>query len=217
MSSHLMEPSLFAISSDPEWQFETCPTKQLHWCDIYEHARDNKRVVEMVARYRSKNEWAVSGLFLDQSSSVLGKALIDAFPEFPAGPFLSLKATVRADRCRLLDCLRSKLQVDLIDDCGSHGKSEETILLRIHRRAPRAALMRAVCELAQEGLGPQRPDKNLQYLAVARLYVKLGGWPAVLRHLEKVGHDLSMKNESQCSKYKKKAASNIESALRRVL
>lgn len=217
MNSLHHQASLFAVSSDPEWQFDTCTTKQLHWCDIYEHARDNKLVAEMVASYRSKKEWTAAGLFPDPSSSILGKALIDAFPEFPAASFLSLNATVRAERCRLLDRLRGKLQVGLYPERDSPGDSEETFLLRIHRRAPRAAVMRALSELAQVGPGPQRPDKNLQYLALVRLYKRLGNWPAVLRHLEKVGHVLSQKNESQCSKYNKKAASNIENVFRRIL
>lgn len=206
-----------SVLSDDEWRFDACPTKQLHWCDMYEHARDNKLVAEMVASYRSKKEWAVAGLFPDTSSSVLCKAFIDAFPEFPAAPFLSLNATVRAERCRLLDRLRGKLQVGFYNERGSLRLSEETVVLCIHRRAPRAAVMRALTELVQVGPGPQRPNKNLQYLALVRLYKRHGNWPAVLRHLEKVGHALSRKNESQCSKDNKKAVSNIDNVLRRMM
>ena len=206
-----------SVLSDDEWRFDACPTKQLHWCDIYEHARDNKLVVEMVSSYRNKKEWTDEGHFADPSSSILGRAFIDAFPEFPAAPFLSLNATVRAERCRLLDRLRGKLQVGFYNANGAPRLSEETVVLCIHRRAPRAAVMRALTELAQVGPDRQRPGKNLQYLALVRLYKKHGNWPAVLRHLEKVGHILLQKNESQCSKYNKKAASNIVNVLRRIM
>lgn len=217
MISQNQQASLFAVSPDPEWQFENCPEKQLHWCDIYEHARENKLVLAMVARYRGAKEWTTTGHFPDQSSSVLGKAFVDAFPEFPEAPFLSLNATARAERCRQLDCLRGKLQVGLFEARASQSQSEEMVLLSIHRRAPRAAVMRAVNKLVQLAPGPQRPGKNLQYLALVRLYKRLDSWPAVLRHLENVGHVLSKKDESQCSKCNKKATSNIESAFRRIM
>lgn len=217
MNSHDRQASLFAVSFDPEWQFEKCPEKQLHWCDMYEHMRDNKLVLAMVARYRRTKEWTAAGLFPDHSSSALGKAFIDAFPEFPEVPFLSLNATMRAERCLLLDGFRGKLQVGLYDGHDANGSPKDTVLVRIHRRAPRAAVMRALAELAPAEPGPQRPGKNLQYLSLARLYQRLVTWPAVLRHLDKVGHKLSLKNESQCSKANKKAVGNIENVLSRIL
>lgn len=217
MISQNQQASLFAVSFDPEWQFENCPQKQLHWCDIYEHARENKLVLAMVARYRRTKEWTTTGHFPDQSSSVLGKAFVDAFPEFPEVPFLSLNAAVRVERCRLLDRLRSKLKVALYEGNGARSLPEETVLLRIHRRASRAEVLRALAELTQVGPEPQRPKKYLQHLSLARLYRRLDTWPAVHLHLDKVQHELSEKNPSQCSKANKKAGSNIKSVLSRIL
>lgn len=217
MNSDQNPPSVFAVASDSEWQFSNCPPDQLHVCDIYEHARENEAVVAMVALSRTRKMWASPGLFPDPSSALLGKALFEAFPEFPGRSFLDLDATVRAERCRRLNRIRQHIQVCIYDDPGAHKHSEGTVLMRIHRRAPRAAVMKAIGKINQERQGPQRPDKNLQYLAMTRLYKKLGSWPSVLQHLDKLGDDLSSRNVEQCSKDKAKAISNIENVLRRIV
>ncbi len=203
--------------SDHEWRFDACPDDQLHWCDIYEHARENKAVVEMVEQYRSSGKWLADGLSLDGTSNTLAKLFVDAFPEFPMRPFLSLAADVRQERCRHLICLREALQVRVCVDTLPRAKSEDDVVVVIRRNAPRNKLMKLIGPHLKECRGPQRPTERVNYLAMLRLSEKFGSWNAVIDYLDGVGSSLANVSETKFSKDKKKAVVNIESVLRRIV
>ena len=202
---------------DEDWRFDACPEDQRHWCDIFEHARENKLVVEMVDQYRSTGTWPADGLSLDGSSQMLAKLFIDAFPEFPVRPFLFLPTNVRQDRCRHLTRVRDQLQVRVCADALPRTKSEDDVVVVIRRNAPRSKVMKLLGPHLKECRGPQRSTERLNYLAKLRLYNHFGRWSAVIDHLEQVGSTLAKVSETKYSKDKKKAAANIASVFCRIV
>lgn len=210
-------PHSSAPISELDWRFTDCPATQWHWCDIYEHARDNDLFVELAKWYRAGRPWISPGIFPDKSSAILGKAFIDGFPDFPRKSFLSLDSAVRREICQRLDKIRRHVHVGLYKDARLDGPSEGTVLLRIHHRAPRAAVLAAIDGIVRDERGCQLPSKRLQYLALLRLYNHFKRWGAVLNYLEKSNSELSELNESRCSKAKAKATYNIDRMVQRVV
>ncbi len=215
MSSDQNQPSVFAVAPDAEWNFADCPDEQLHWCDVYEHARDNELVVATVDHYRASGRWVSSGIFTDHWNNLLGKMLVDAFREFPAVPFMAVDAETRAARCRKLDQVRRQILVQVCK--GGSAYHEGDLLLRIHPKASMSDVDRVVRPYLREKRGGQTPAHRLQYLTLARLLEQRGNWGSVIDQLEKAGSSLADRDDSQCSTAKRKAATHIADVVSRVV
>lgn len=215
MNTEQNQPSVFAVASDAEWNFGDCPDEQLHWCDVYEHARDNELVVATVDHYRASGRWVSSGIFPDHWNNLLGKMLVDAFREFPAVPFMSVDAETRAARCRKLDQVRRQIHVQVCKDGSVYHEGD--LHLRIHPSASMSDVDRVVRPYLREKRGGQTPTHRLQYLTLARLFEQKGNWGSVIDQLEKGGSALADYDESQRSTARRKATTNIADVVSRVV
>lgn len=101
------------LSCREEWNFSECPSDQLRWCDVYEHAREDLRLIEEVEAMRCSGHWSQAMLdrFIDSRYASMGQMLFTLFPEFPGTPFLRLDAALRQQRCHQLNSRRSDLLV----------------------------------------------------------------------------------------------------------
>lgn len=106
----LLRHDLVAPFSDVEWRFFDCPEEQQHWCDIYEYARLNPRAVNAVEQYRFMGYWCQKAFIPSTSQQQFAGRFFDAFPEFPAKPFLSIAGRERRSRCAELNKLRLSLR-----------------------------------------------------------------------------------------------------------
>lgn len=218
MSRDDNHPSVFADAYlDAEWQFEGCPPEQLHWLNFYEHGRENELLVAAVEYYRAKGLWETPGIFPDHCSNLLGKAFINAFPEFPRLPFLSLNAAERAARCQKLDGLRRQIHVHICEDGKSAPHLGGSFLVRIHPHANKEHLKKAIAARLRDQRGGQSPQDRLQNLALARLFRHFGGWGPVIRHLEKAGSNLVELDDTQRTHAKRKAKVAVETVLMRLV
>lgn len=218
MSRDDNHPSVFAEAyPDPEWHFEGCPPEQLHWLDFYEHGRDNELFVAVVEYYRAKGVWATPGIFPDHCASLLGKAFIDAFPEFPRLPFRSLHADERAARCLKLDRLRRQIHVHICESGKSARQVGGSFLVRIHPNADKNHVKKEIWKRLRDQRGGQAPEDRLQNLALARLFRHFGGWGAVLRHLEKAGSKLVELDDTRRTHAKGKAKVAVDTVLLRLV
>jgi|APTNR8051073442_1049403.scaffolds.fasta_scaffold03366_9 hypothetical protein len=100
-----------------EWDFSTCPKDQLHWCSVYEHSRENKKVVKAVEHYRASGAWSDQDreMFVDDGRWRMAQRLFELFPEFPQSPFLEIPTVERRNRCAELSQLRSELTVRVVN------------------------------------------------------------------------------------------------------
>lgn len=96
-----------------EWDFSSCPQDQLHWCSMYEHSRDNEKVVDAVKHFRASGAWRAEDrvLFPDERYRRMAERLFELFPEFPHIPYLQILPSDRRCRCEDLNQLRTKLVV----------------------------------------------------------------------------------------------------------
>jgi len=96
-----------------DWNFSSCPSDELRWCDVYEHAREDQRLIQEVEAMRRSGHWSQSleDRFIDSRYASIGQLLFELFPEFPATPFLKVDAVSRQQRCRELNARRSDLLV----------------------------------------------------------------------------------------------------------
>ena len=99
-----------------EWDFSACPPDQLRWCDIYEHARENQKVIKAVEHFRESGEWLESdrNLFPDNHYRSMATLFFTQFSEFPQIPFLKIAETDRVKRCALLDAERAVRVVNVL-------------------------------------------------------------------------------------------------------
>jgi hypothetical protein len=100
-----------------EWDFSSCPNDQLHWCAVYEHSRDNDKVVDAVKHFRASGSWRAEDrvLFPDERYRRMAERVFELFPEFPLTPYLLLGADERKRRCLTLESLRSVLAVHVVN------------------------------------------------------------------------------------------------------
>lgn len=202
---------------DAEWRFTTCPEDQRHWCDIYEYARHNKDVVEMVARYRAAGVWDDPGLFPDRCSNLLGKMFFDAFPEFPERPFLSLPRASRAARCSSLNKLRNELALRIHTPGGGYTNSQATWSLEIHPSSSRASILQMLDRSHAEHRGGQHPIDRLKFLSVYRLIKIVGKAKDVPNFIATQRAALAVKDETAVARDKRKAVELIKGVLKRLL
>ena len=96
-----------------DWNFSSCPSDQLRWCDVYEHAREDQHLIEEVEVMRRNGHWSqtMNDRFIDSRYASISQLLFELFPEFPATPFLKVDAVSRQQRCRELNARRSDLLV----------------------------------------------------------------------------------------------------------
>lgn len=200
-----------------EWRFTSCPEDQRHWCDIYEYARSNSSVVEMVARYRAAGVWDDPGLFPDRCSNLLGKTFFDAFPEFPERPFLSLPRASRAARCLSLNKLRDELALRIHRPGGGYTNSQATWSLEIHPNASREIISQILNRLHPEHRGGQHPIDRLKFLSVYRLIEIVGKAKDVPDFVATQKAALAVKDESAVARDKRKAKELINGVLKRIL
>jgi hypothetical protein len=99
-----------------EWDFSSCPQDQLHWCSVYEHSRDNEKVVDAVKHFRASGAWRAEDrvLFPDERYRRMAERVFELFPEFPLTPYLVISPIERRGRCVELSELRSELVVFVI-------------------------------------------------------------------------------------------------------
>jgi hypothetical protein len=200
-----------------EWRFTSCPEDQRHWCDIYEYARSNSTVVEMVARYRSAGVWDDPGLFPDRCSNLLGKMFFDAFPEFPVRPFLSLPAASRTARCSSLNKLRGELALRIHKPGGGYTNSQATWSLEIHPSASRESILRMLDRSHAEHRGGQHPIDRLKFLSVYRLIKIVGKAKDVPNFIATQRAALAVKDETAVARDKRKAEDLVKGVLKRIL
>jgi hypothetical protein len=203
--------------ADVEWRFTSCPEDQRHWCDIYEYARHNQSVREMVAGYRAGGVWDDPGLFPDRCSNLLGKMFFDAFPEFPERPFLSLPGASRTARCSSLNKLRNELALRIHRPGGGYTNSQATWSLEIHPSASRESILQMLDRSHAEHRGGQHPIDRLKFLSVYRLVTSLGKARKVLAHIASQRAAISVTDEFAVSRDKGKAMKLITDVLSRIL
>lgn len=211
-------PSVFGDTyPDDEWQFVGCPPDQQHWLDVYEHGRDNELLVAAVECYRTKGLWETPGIFPDHCANLLGKAFIDAFPEFPRMPYNSLDAAERAARCHKLDRLRRQLHVHICEGGKSAVHVGGSFLVRIHPNAKKSDVAKAIWKHLRDHRGGQAPEDRLKNLALTRLFRHFGGWAPAIGHLEKAGSNLVELDDTQRTHAKRKAGAAIDAVLMRLV
>ena len=204
-------------TSEFEWSLFKCPEDQEHWCDIYEHARDNPQVLDAVKEYREKKHWPLPGMFLNPCHELVACRFFDAFPEFPAVPFLSLPEHIRRSRCAALNKERSEMRA------RHHPALKQTLappgmhLLEITQNMNNADWSR-IRRLFGSKAGRQRSSTDrLRDLSIIRLYRKCSSWENVEQFLDEMRIRLFSDHHSQLSRGATKAIKDIETVLRRVL
>lgn len=204
-------------ASDFEWCLFKCPEEQEHWCDIYEHARDNHVVVAAVREYREKKHWSHPGMFLNPCHELVARRFFDAFPEFPAVPFLSIPEHARSSRCAGLNNVRSEMRA------RHHPALKQTVapagmhLLEITQDMNKDDWSR-IRRLFVSKSGRQRSSTDrLRDLSIIRLYRKHSSWEKVEHFLDLMRIRLFSDHHSQLSRGATKAVKDIETVLRRVL
>lgn len=201
--------------SDFEWRFFDCPSDQQYWCDIYEHARNNPRVVASVVVCRSVGYWDWAGLFVSPWHEQLATSFFEAFPEFPKTPFLALDGETRRIRCAALNKKRFALKA------GEHPikakfTSSKGVRLLVLSEDPTKEELDSVWKALKNKIGRRRTSaERLRDLSVLQLYRYRKTWENVASHLKKL--PLFSENVSQLCRGGTRAIEDIKNVLDRIL
>lgn len=203
--------------SDSEWSLFKCPEDQLHWCELYEHARDSQKVITAVQEYREKKQWSDPGMFQNPCHELVACRFFDAFPEFPEKPFLSVPENDRRSRCAALNMERDGMRT------RHHPALSQTVvpqgmhLLEITADMNSADWKRLKRWFSSKA-GRQRSSiDRLRDLSILRLYRKCRSWERVEQFLDEMHIRLFSDHHSQLSRGAAKAVKDVESVLCRVL
>lgn len=202
---------------DAEWKLFTCPEDQTHWCDIYEHARENAAVVAAVEQYRKTKIWPRPDMFINACHQFVACRFFDAFPEFPARPFLSIPNHERHTKCASLDMERDGMKARHHSPMTQVVAPDGMRLLEISENITREEWDRLWKHYPQKKGKKRLSADRIRDLSALRLYNFVGTWDAVADHLDAMLIRLFAKNTDQLGRTGSRAAKDTSTVLRRIL
>lgn len=213
----ILRRKLWNDFSDCEWRFFDCPEDERHWCDIYEHSRNNEEVVEAVAEYREHRCWGYPDMFPSPGHLHIGSQFFDAFPEFPKVPFLALEGQARRIRCAQLTTERQQMRVRHLCAKQPAVVSSGMQLWEVRADITKEEQDRIGRESGVK-IGRRRVSADrLKDLSILQLYRYRKPWENVVSYLDDVRPRLFSKGVSPLCNAGKRAVADIQTVLNRIL